>query len=125
MTPPKSSPPSRHVSSQIVAASLYRLDGRIFAKYPEHAPDNSFPAAPGPAGYQFENCVASDGISAPVVQVKATKRLGTLYLRFDTGAIMAEWLRVSLGIGGGVTAVVLLVAYALSQVLQRQVSRPI
>jgi len=107
---------------QVVAACLYEQNGRLLAKYPENAPDTAFPATPGPTGYNFEHSFLAG--FQPVVQ-SGNKRLGTLYLRFDTGTIMAEWLRVSLGIGGSVTVVVLLVAYALSQLLQRQISRPI
>jgi signal transduction histidine kinase len=109
---------------QIVAASLYDQRGKLFAKYPDAASPESFPSLPGASGYRFSG-TSLTGFQ-PVVQGEAgNKRLGTLYLQFDTRSMIANWLKVSLGIGAAVMAVVLLVAYALSRALQKQISRPI
>jgi signal transduction histidine kinase len=108
--------------SGIVAACLYDRNGRLFSTYPEGARAGSFPARPGPEGYAFDHSFLAG--FQPVAQ-GSNGRLGTLYLRFDTGAVMAEWLRVSLEIGAAVMAVILLVAYLLSRAFQRQISQPI
>lgn len=108
--------------SHVVGACLYDRDGHLFSRYPEGSPENLFPAGPGPLGYQFKQSYL-EGYQ-PVVQ-GGNLRLGTLYLRFDTRAVMAEWLRVSVGIGAALMALVLLVAYLLSRTLQRQISQPI
>ncbi len=60
----------------------------------------------------------------PVVQ-KGSKRLGTLYLQFDTKPVMYEWFWDSVGVATAVMAIVILVAYALSRTLQKQISQPI
>ncbi|MDB6165215.1 MAG: hypothetical protein JWQ83_355 [Lacunisphaera sp.] len=105
----------------VVAAALYDRDGQLFAQYPDALPVAALPAAPGPNGFRFANSHLAG--FQPVEQ--KGRRLGALYLDFDTGAIMAEWLWESLQIAIGVMALVLLVAYALSRVLQRQISGPI
>jgi len=106
----------------IVAASLYDREGNLFSKYPATLPDTAFPTAPGKDGYRFEPSHLSG--FQPVVQ-GGNRRMGTVYLKFDTSAIMVEWLWGSIGIALAVMAVVLLVAYALSRLLQRQISQPI
>ncbi len=106
----------------VVAACLYDRNGHLFSKYPATLGAGAFPDAPGPTGTSFEN--ARLRVFQPVVQ-GTNKRLGTLYIDFDTGAIIAAWLRLSLGVGLAVLAVVLGVAYLLSRTLQRQISQPI
>lgn len=106
----------------IVAASLYDKEGKLFSKYPADLPPTAFPRAPGKDGYRFEHS-SLDGFQ-PVVQGD-NRRLGTLYLKFDTGAVMHDWLRVSISIALAVIAVVILVAYLLSRKLQQQISKPI
>jgi PAS domain S-box-containing protein len=106
----------------IVAASLYDRTGKLFSKYPATLPDDAFPTAPGKEGYRFEHSHLAG--FQPVVQ-GGNRRMGTVYLKFDTSATMVEWLWGSIGIALAVMAVVLLVAYALSRVLQRQISQPI
>lgn len=105
----------------IVAAALYDEDGKIFASYPADISPATLPAGPGAEGYGFESGYLAG--FQPVVQ--RGKRLGTLYLRFETRTIMSEWLSLSLGIALAVVAVILIVIYALSRVLQRQITRPI
>jgi PAS domain S-box-containing protein len=104
----------------IVAAGLYTEDGKLFSKYPANRPDAAFPAAPAEDGYRFENAHL-DGFQ-PVVQ--DGKRIGTLYLQADLGALYERFRLYSL-IVILVIAVSFLLAYLLSAVLQKQISRPI
>jgi signal transduction histidine kinase len=108
--------------SHVVAACLYDRNGHLFSRYPEGQAADFFPPAPGPQGYKFEHSYLAG--FQPVVQ-GGNRQLGTLYLRFDARAIMSKWLRVSLGIGAVLMALVLLVAYLLSRALQRQITQPI
>jgi len=106
----------------VVAAGLYDKQGHLFSRYPVGAPDDSFPRAPLPDGYQF---VGGYLVSCtPVVQLKGSERFGTLYLKSDMEAMRAR-LRLYGGIAALVIAVSSLVAYLLSRALQRQISRPI
>ena len=106
----------------IEAAALYDQAGRLFARYPADATESAFPAALAEDGYRF-----ADGRLigfAPVVQVKGSQRLGTLYLKADLEA-MYERLRLYGGIALLVIVVSSLVAYTLSRKLQRQISGPV
>jgi PAS domain S-box-containing protein len=105
----------------IVAAALYDENGKLFVKYPETLAVDTFPVLPEGDGYRFER--ASLVAFQPVVQ-GGNKRLGTLYLKSDSGAIY-ERLRLYSMIAVLVIAVSLLVAYLLSRMLQQQISRPI
>src|SRR5260221_8784564 len=67
----------------IVAASLYDKDGNLFAQYPSDLPVDVFPAKPGEESYRFEDSYLIG--FQPVVQ--GNKRLGTLYLESDMGAM--------------------------------------
>lgn len=104
-----------------VAAILYDQNGRIFSSYPETLVATDIPSAPGPDGFRFHESHL-EGFQ-PVVERE--RRLGTLYLRFDTGALMREFVWGTIKIAVAVMAVVLLVAYLLSRTLQRQISEPI
>ncbi|MCX6953016.1 MAG: ATP-binding protein [Verrucomicrobia bacterium] len=107
---------------QIVAACLYDLNGRIFARYPAESPDRAFPPGPLADGHRFV-----DGHLVgftPVVQVKGNQRFGTLYLSSDMSA-MNERLQLYAGIAALVVLLASLVAYALSRTFQRQISQPI
>jgi signal transduction histidine kinase len=106
----------------VVAACLYGKSGQIFARYPKDVPASALPAEPEPDGYRFEGPFIVG--FAPVAQ-GGNDRLGTLFIRYDTGPVMAEWLQTSLESGLAVMALVLLVAYLMSRSLQRQVSQPI
>lgn len=105
----------------IVAAILYDQSGRVFSRYPLTLDPTSIPNAPGRDGYRFVDSHL-EGFQ-PVVQ--HDRRLGTLYLKFDSGTIMREFVLGSLPIALGVMAVVLMVAYLLSRTLQKQISVPI
>src|SRR5882724_4055724 len=72
----------------VVAAALYRGNGTLFAKYPGDLSADAIPASPGPDGYQFNHSDLAG--FQPVLQ--KGRRLGTLYLKFDTGTVMQEWL---------------------------------
>src|SRR5438876_4143604 len=104
----------------IVSACLYDKAGGLFATYPENLPADAFPAAPEEDGYRFAHSYLA--AFQPVVQ--GSKRLGTLYLKSDMGA-MYERFRLYGGIAVVVIVVSLLVAYTLSRVLQQQISQPI
>lgn len=106
----------------VVAACLYDKRGRIFSRYPADAPDTAFPPAPETDGHRF---VAGHLIGfTPLVQVVGSERFGTLYLRSDMTA-MRERLRLYAGVSALVVLLASLVAYALSRMLQRQISHPI
>jgi len=106
----------------VVAACLYEKHGKLFSRYPADAPDRAFPPVPQPDGYRFE---AGHLVGfTPLVQVKGSERLGTLYLKSDMEA-MYERLRLYGGIALLVVLLASLVAYALSRTLQRQISHPI
>ena len=106
----------------IVAACLYDKNGRLFATYPDVSTAADFPARPGTDGFQFEAGSLSGFV--PVVQVKGSGRLGTLYLRSDLEA-MHDRLRLYGGIALLAIALSSFVAYGLSRKLQQQISRPI
>jgi PAS domain S-box-containing protein len=105
----------------IVAAAFYDRSGRLFAEYPGGLPAAAFPSVPGADGFRFGDSHLAG--FQPVVQKE--RRLGTLYLQFDTGIVMREWIWGSLRISLMVMTIILLVAYALSRVLQKQISHPI
>ncbi len=106
---------------QIVAASLYDNEGNLFATYPAELPASAFPAAPGVAGYHFEQ-LALIGFQ-PAVQ--RGKRLGTLYLKLDTAAIMRRWFQNSFWIAVVVLVIAIIAAYLISKTLQKQISQPL
>ena len=105
----------------VVAAVLYDRSGQLFAQFPEARPLGSLPVSPGAEGFRF----AASHLSGFQPVEQKGRRLGTLYLEFDTGSIMDEWLWGSFQIALAVMALVLLVAYALSRSLQKQISGPI
>ena len=104
----------------IVAASLYDEAGRLFSKYPADIPDSSLPATPERDGYRLEHSHLAG--FQPVVQ--GAKRLGTLYLKSDMGA-MYERFRLYGLIALLVIVSSFLLAYMLSRMLQDQISHPI
>src|SRR6266850_3943249 len=104
----------------IVAVGLYDKEGKLFSRYPGNLPANAFPSSPEKDGYRFEHSHLA--AFQPVVQ--GSKRMGTLYLKSDLGA-MYERFRLYGGIVGLVIGASLLVAYTLSKQLQKQISGPI
>jgi PAS domain S-box-containing protein len=107
----------RHVT----VAALYDRHGRLFSRYPETLPAGALPSAPGNDGYRF----ADSDLAGFQPVVNKDRRLGTLYLKFETGVVMQEWFWGSLKLALAVMGIVLLVAYALSRLLQKQISEPI
>src|SRR5205809_743054 len=105
----------------VVAAGLFDKQGKLFSRYPADLPADAFPAAPGRDGYRFEHSYVVG--FQPVAQER-DKRLGTLYLKSDMGA-MYERFRLYSGIVVGVIVASLLLAFMVSTVLQRQISEPI
>ena len=104
----------------IVAAGLYDRDGKLFSRYPADLSIDAFPAAPEGNGYRFDSSRVT-GLQ-PIVQ--GNRRLGTLYLQSDLGA-MYDRFRLYSGIVAAVVVASLLLAFMVSTVLQRQVSEPI
>jgi signal transduction histidine kinase len=105
----------------IVAAAIYDQDGRIFVQYSQDSLPTQFPSAPAAKGYRFDKSYL-EGFD-PIAE--RDRQLGTLYLKFDIGTVEREWLSGSLGISLAVVVVMLLIAYLLSQMLQRQISQPL
>lgn len=105
----------------IVAAAIYDADNRVFVQYSQDSLPNPFPSAPGAPGYRL-NESNLEGFE-PIAE--HDRRLGTLYLKFDIGSVEHAWLSGSLRISLTVIAVMLLIAYFLSQMLQRQISQPL
>jgi len=105
----------------IVAAVLYDKGGHVFAAYPAGAAPDVVPTAPGPDGYRFERGLL---IGFQPVEESGSRRLGTLYLASDLGAIY-DTFRLSGVIDLAVMAVALLAAYFLSRILQGTISEPI
>ena len=104
----------------IVAGAIYTEDGRLFASYPPAIPTDSLPIAPRVDGTRF----GREGLVLFHPIARDGKRLGTLYLRSDLGAIHERlWLysvMVLFVIGGSFT-----LAYLVSRKLQHQISHPI
>ncbi|MGB6452370.1 MAG: ATP-binding protein [Steroidobacteraceae bacterium] len=104
----------------LVAAGLYTRDGKLFATYPRGVSATALPATPPRSGYRFE------GQSLIGVQAVAQgeRRLGTLYVRSDLGAIY-ERFRLYALIAALVLGLTALVAYLVATRLQREISGPI
>jgi signal transduction histidine kinase len=104
----------------IVAACLYDKDGKLFAQFPSTLNSKILPPKPESLEYKFIHSYLQG--FQPVMQ--GSKQLGTLYLRSDLGAMYERFK-----LYGIITALViiasLLLAYFLSQILQKSISRPI
>ena len=104
----------------IVAGGLYDREGTLLSRYPATLSVDAFPAAPEQDGYHFDRSYIAS--FQPVAQ--GNRRVGTLYLKSDRGALYAR-LRLYGGIMAAVVVASLLVAFMVSTVLQRQISEPI
>ncbi len=105
----------------VVAAALYDRKGRLFAHYPDDLAAAAFPAAPEADGTRF---VDSHLVNfQPVTQKEL--RLGTLYLEFDTGAVLSDFIWGSLVIALAVMAAVLAITYFISRKLEKHISEPV
>ena len=104
----------------IVAACLFDKEGKIYVTYPSGLTAKDFPASPGIPGYSIVN----GNIEGFTEVLQETTKLGTLYLRSDLEA-MYEQLRHYAAIGLLLLMGSILVAYLLSQLLQKSISEPI
>jgi uncharacterized membrane protein affecting hemolysin expression len=105
----------------VVAAALYDEEGVLFASYGNPAAGQSeFPPRPDRDGYRFGQATLS--FHQPVMI--ETRRLGTLYLQSDLGA-MSQRFTLYGGMLLGVIAVASLVAFVLATRLQRHITQPV
>lgn len=111
---------SLRADPRIVAAALYDRQGKLFARYPLQAPDREFPPAPARVGWRSEGGRVL--VFMPVTEGSA--RLGTLYLRSSPYPLYRR-----LQMYGGLVLTILcgsvLVALAISNTLQRRITRPV
>lgn len=111
---------SLRTDPHITAAALYDSHNVLFARYPPQVSDAALPAAPGAAGCRFED--DSLIVFEPVMQDDAWE--GTLFMRSDLTAISQR-----LHLYGAISIMImlgsLLVAFLLSNTLQRLISVPV
>jgi signal transduction histidine kinase/ActR/RegA family two-component response regulator len=110
------------IEPNVVAAALYDESGELFASY--SAPgtrEQIYPQRAQPDGYQFRGG-GLEGFEP--VSEQRDRRLGTLYIRSDTGALYQRfWLWGA--IAAATMAASLLLAYFLSRIFQARISQPI
>jgi PAS domain S-box-containing protein len=104
----------------ITAACLYNADGKLFAQYPTTLSADAFPAVLHEDGFLF-----TEGFLEGFQPVQVdTRRLGTLYIKSDMGALDDRLMRY-----GIITLLVIIFAtilgYLLSKRLQQGISVPI
>jgi signal transduction histidine kinase len=104
----------------IVAACLYDAQGNLFAKYPYDLPDDVFPRTPLEESFHFDNT----HLTGFQHVTQNGKRLGTLYLRSDIGA-MYERFQLYAVIAVLVITLSLFLSYLLSKRLQQRITKPI
>jgi len=105
----------------IVAAALYDIDGKIFAKYPETLKDSEFPAAP----FKTNEYVYEKGFLVGFQPVHQNEnKLGSLYIKSDLKAMYSQLEKFAL-IGISLIIASLFVAFFLSRWLQKSISNPI
>src|SRR5690606_8186543 len=92
----------------------------VFAVYPEGLSEQEFPPTPPTPGYGYA-VGHLEGVQ-PVVQ--DTKFLGTLYLKSNLKALQERFLLYGMVVLV-VMAFSIVIAYILSQLLSRSISRPI
>jgi signal transduction histidine kinase len=104
----------------IVAAALYDEDGKLFSHFPDEIPLETFPSSLQEQGYFFRESHLLG--FEPVEQ--GERRLGTLFLKSDMGAIYERFMLYTI-IAVLVVAVSFILAYLLSRRLQKEISTPI
>jgi PAS domain S-box-containing protein len=104
----------------ITAAALYDKQGRLYATYPAKAPKTAFPSSPGEIGGRFS--LRDFVLFRPVVQ--GDNVVGTLFIRSDLNAMYRRLGVYSLVLFGVLFGSAVL-AYVLSNFLQKQISQPI
>ena len=104
----------------IIAAAFYGPQGNLFVKYPAHIAAAELPDKPPGWNHEFGNSRMI--VFQPIIH--AGGRLGTLYLQSDVTAISQR-----LQLYGAISLLIMLgslvVAYWLSNTLQRRISDPI
>lgn len=105
----------------ITHAALYGVDGKLFARYPEAAGLQGYPANIAEDGYQFADGALTQWLT---VMQDNNHGLGKLYLRADQRGLYTELRNYSL-IAIMMTGVALVIAYFLARFLQSQISRPL
>ena len=108
---------NRHIR----AAALYDAQGKLFARYPDEAPERWFPAAPEKAGHQFAGGALV--LFQPAYD-EGQELAGTVFLKSDL-EVLYERQRTY-----GLVAVLILcgaglVALGISSTLQRHITGPI
>ncbi|HZV68931.1 MAG TPA: ATP-binding protein [Saprospiraceae bacterium] len=106
--------------SHVIAACLYDKDGNLFSQYTSGSSVHPFPEKPEEDGYRFEHFYVIG--FEPVIL--GNNRLGTLYMKSDLKAMFARFkiwgiILISVLLGG------FALAYFLSGILQKSISRPI
>jgi signal transduction histidine kinase len=104
----------------IVAAALFRTDGRLFASWPADPPPGALPSAPGEPGYHFER---SSLIGVSEVREQDLS-LGMLVVRSDLKDIY-ERLGMMASLAALIISLALMAAWLVSRRLQRQIANPI
>lgn len=104
----------------IVAAALYDKNGKLFAKYPADIATDLLPSKPEASGYQFNGTYLT--AYHPVMQKSVI--MGTLFIKSDL-EVMYSQINHLLLIGLLLTFCSLVIAYLLSNILQKTISGPI
>jgi signal transduction histidine kinase len=105
----------------IMAAAIYDADGHLFARCPKTLAIDELPGKPGELGAHFDTTALS--VFKPMMQREL--RLGTVYLQLDMQVTLRNWFQGLYKFILPVLGIVLLIAYLLSRLLQRQISLPI
>jgi len=104
----------------ITAAAFYDRHGKLFAKYPATIPNQDLPALPEPPGYHF----GKSHLDLFQSVQQAGTPMGTLYLRSNLTALSERF-----ELYGAISSIIvlgsLLVAFWLSNMLQRRISDPV
>ena len=104
----------------VTRALLYDQHGTPFATYPTTLRTNQYPQRPELGTFHFDGNRIFGLL--PVIQ---QTRVGDLYLEMDLSDVMRAWLWTALRQTLVVMAIVLLIAYLLSRILQRQIANPV
>ncbi|MGC2028867.1 MAG: ATP-binding protein [Steroidobacteraceae bacterium] len=104
----------------IAAAALYDSQGKVFAVYPRGRSAANFPLRPGASGYIFGH---GELIGFQPVE-EGSKRLGTLFVESDLGAMYAR-IRLYALIVFLVIGISLPLVYVISRRLQHRLLHPI